>query len=291
MSAIRVAMTLFGLLLANVQTGAAQDGRALAPAQVEILAEHLADLALVDRHAAAMAAESKDFAGHMAQLYLPEGGGVDWREEIARIHDPARVSALLIEAIERRLQRAGHAETQLFAAMGATGVSVDSDGQGRELAARIELCDPIHQLRTFIRLDYAATQGSTLLGDIRAMISDDGAVDTALASRLNRELAFARGFNEAGGFGFPTAPGDQAADLLEQLPDLRAEAAARTEMTYYAALAPLGEAGVGRIALVRQAPESRALRALMAGAEAEVLDQLAEESGRAAARRQRGNAL
>ena len=108
---------------------------------------------------------------------------------------------------------------------------------------------------------------------------------------MNRDIAFAHGFAEGGGFDFPTAPEDMAADLWLQEPELTAEITARSELALYTAFAPLGAVAIDRIAIARATPRARALNAILALAEGDVLGQLAAESGRAAARRHEGSPL
>ncbi|MFV0292426.1 MAG: hypothetical protein ACK5II_04080 [Paracoccus sp. (in: a-proteobacteria)] len=242
---------------------------------------------LLDHRADAISAEAARFADRMAAVYLPGGGGTDWRNEVMAIHDPAHVLVLLQEAVDKRLL----AKNNTNLVPEAARAQMDPEGQQLELMARIGLSDPdmLEAVAVHLRRDKA--QGAEILAVIDSLIKADGVIDATLAAGMNRELAFARGFSEAGGFGFPTSLDDVAADLNLQISELRSESSARIELTYYAAFASLGVVGVGHVALARETPESHWMRTLIAQAEAEVLDQLAVEAGRAAARRQKGNAL
>ena len=76
-----------------------------------------------------------------------------------------------------------------------------------------------------------------------------------------------------------------------QLPEIRQEATMRIRLAWYAAYAPLGAGAVNRSAARRANPEARALESLLDRAEGNVIEQLAAETGRAAARRMKGTPL
>ena len=210
---------------------------------------------------------------------------------MARIHDPARVSALFLGAIEAQLTPALIDDPALGPALGATGVSTETEGRGLELAARIELTRPGALSAAALRLGRDQKRGAVSLAALRALLNVTDPVPQMVAARLNREVAFARGFAAADGFEFPVTPDDIAADLMLQLREIRTETRMRTELTYHAAFAPLGVAAIDRIAAARRDPAAQRLDALMARIESEVLEQLAAETGRAAARRLKGTAL
>ncbi len=266
-------------------------GAAMSQAEAEGLAETVFQATLADRLAAVVAAESAEFADRMAMLYLSDGSGPDWRAELARIHDPARVAGLLRAALRARLAANPAAARQLAARLGPVGGAAGTDGQGLELAARMQLAQPPTLAATARRFETDLARGTPELAAIARIMRQGDIVTDRLAARMNREIAFARGYGAAGGFDFPTAPEDVAADLWMQEPELTAEIAARSELALYVAFAPLGAAAIDRIATARARPRARALSAILALAEGDVLDQLAEESGRAAARRHEGSPL
>lgn len=263
----------------------------LSQAELQALAERVFDATLADRLAGVIAAESADFADRTAILYLSDGSGPDWRAELAQIHDAARVSALLLGALRVRLAANPGVAVRLQGLLGATGVAVGTDGQGLELAARMQLAHPATLAATANRFGADLGRGGPVLAAIDAMMAQLDPVPARLAAQMNRDIAFARGFAEGGGFDFPTASEDVAADLWLQEPELTAEITARSELTLYAAFAPLGAAAIDHIAAVRATPRARVLAAILALAEGDVLDQLAVESGRAAARRHQGSPL
>lgn len=227
----------------------------------------------------------------MAALYLSEGSGPDWRAEVAQIHDAARVSGLLLGALQVRLAANPDMAGRLRAQLTATGVASGTDGQGLELAARMQLAQPATLTATGRRLGADLRRGTAELAAIARIMGQGDMVAGRLAARINRDMAFARGFAEGGGFDFPTAPEDVAADLWLQEPELTAEITARSELTLFTAFAPLGAAAIDRVAAARATPRARALNAILALVEGDVLDQLAAESGRAAARRHGGSPL
>ena len=289
-----VLAVFFALSGGAVIAQSSQQGQApagMSPAETHVLAEQVFQAALADRLAAVIAAESAEFADRMAMLYLSDGSGPDWRAEVARIHDRARVSGLLLAALQARLAANPVAAAQLRALLGPTGVSAGTDGRGLELAARVQLARPETLAATARRLEADFGRGTAELAAITRIMRQGDPVSDRLAARMNREIAFARGYGAAGGFDFPTAPEDVAADLWLQEPELTAEITARSELALYAAFAPLGAAAIDHIAPVRAMPRARALSAILALAEGDVLDQLAAESGRAAARRHEGSPL
>ncbi|SDE99178.1 hypothetical protein SAMN05421538_1218 [Paracoccus isoporae] len=296
MRQIRIAAAVLGALLAAglmfplAAAGQTMPSAIRAMTDREDLAERLCARAACAQLSLAIAAESGMFADRVGAAYLG-GSGDDWRAEVARVHDPARISALLLARLEGRLTPALISDPALQAALGATGVSADSDARGLELAARAEL-QRNRALRGTLRrwmADRRADAG--VLRAIRALIDEQGMIGARVASGMNRQIAAARGFASAGGYGFPISLQDVAADLSLQLPEWRAEAELHLELSLYAAYAPLGAGAIDRIARARGTAPSRLLSRLVAGAEAEVLDQLAEETGRAAARRLRGTPL
>lgn len=263
----------------------------MSPADAGALAEQVFQATLADRLAAVIAAESAEFADRMAALYLSEGSGPDWRAEVAQIHDAARVSGLLLGALQVRLAANPDMAGRLRAQLTATGVASGTDGQGLELAARMQLAQPATLTATGRRLGADLRRGTAELAAIARIMGQGDMVAGRLAARMNRDMAFARGFAEGGGFDFPTAPEDVAADLWLQEPELTAEITARSELTLFTAFAPLGAAAIDRVAAARATPRARALNAILALVEGDVLDQLAAESGRAAARRHGGSPL
>ncbi|WP_220185205.1 hypothetical protein [Paracoccus sp. S1E-3] len=271
------------------QQGQAAPG--MSAAQTQVLAEQVFQAALADRLAAVIAAESAEFADRMAILYLSDGSGPDWRAEVMRIHDPARVSGLLLGALQTRLAGNPVAAARLRALLGPTGVTAATDGRGLELAARMQLARPATLAATARRLEGDLARGTPELAAIARIMRQGDPVTERLAARMNRDIAFARGFAEGGGFDFPTASEDVAADLWMQEPELVAEITARSELALYAAFVPLGAAAIDHIATARTMPRARAVSAILALAEGDVLDQLAAESGRAAARRHEGSPL
>lgn len=261
------------------------------PLSIAPLAEQVFQAGLGESRAAAIGAKSRLFADRMAQVYLGGQEGESWRQEVARIHDPARVSALLLAAISVRLDPVRATGPRLLAALGATGVDAGPDGQGLILAARIELAqrDELHLLVQRMRSD--AAREAPVLAAIDHMIAMQDPVTPAMARAMNRQMAFAGAFAEAGGFEFPTSPEDTAADLSLQVPELQQEAALRIRLNWYAAYAPLGAAAVNRAAAIRASAEMQALHGLIERAEDDVLEKLAAETGRAAARRMKGTPL
>ncbi|WBU65559.1 hypothetical protein [Paracoccus aerodenitrificans] len=255
------------------------------------LAERVFAAGLGERRAAVIAAEASEFADRMAVIYLDGKTGTDWRNVVSRIHDPSRVAGLLLGALESRMTPLVLSDPRFEPVLRATGVSSAGDGFGLELAARAELTRPDALQAALRRVQVAEVAQSPVLEAVRKLITDTDPVPMQLVARMNRELAFARGFDAAGGFGFPTSLDDVAGDLILKLPELTAEEEMRAEITAFSAFAPLGVATIGKISHTRQALDARALQALLQQAEADVLEQLADESGRAAAQRLEGTSL
>ena len=131
-------------------------------------------------------------------------------------------------------------------------------------------------------------RGAAVLAAIDHMIVMHDPVSRAMTRQMNRQIAFATAFSDAEGFEFPASPEDTAADLSLQIPELRQDAEMRIRLSWYAAYAPLGAPAVNRAAALMAGPEAQALNALIERAEQDVLEQLAGETGRAAARRMKG---
>ncbi|NHF72054.1 hypothetical protein [Paracoccus xiamenensis] len=288
---LAVVLALLGGAALGQPSAPEQARPAMSTTEIQALAEQVFEATLADRLAAVITAESAEFADRMAALYLSAGSGPDWRAEVAQIHNAARVSGLLQAALQVRLAENPVAAQRLRALLGATGVAAGTDGQGLQLAARMQLTKPERLAATARRLSADFGRGTAELSAITRMIGQGDPVTDRLAARMNREIAFARGYAQGGGFDFPTASEDVAADLWLQEPELTAEITARSELALYAAFAPLGAAAIDRIAAARAMPRARALAAILALAEGDVLDQLAAESGRAAARRHEGSPL
>lgn len=299
----RIAASSVGIAFAMLWAGslAAQEGGApaaplagAAPHVTASLAEKLFQRGLGESRAAVIGAESVGFADRMAVIYLGGGEGASWREEVAQIHDPARVSGLLLAAIGQQLkgqQLEGTYDPRLLAAVGATGVDAVPDGQGMILAARIELARPGSLEAVTLRMRADDARADPVLAAIDEMIADTDPASAEMARVMNRQLAFAAGFAEGGGYDFPTSRADTAADLSLQVPELYDEAVMRIRLCWYAAYDPLGAAAVNRSAARRDSAAMRALNALIERAEDDVLEQLGAETGRAAARRMKGTPL
>ncbi|WP_158644601.1 hypothetical protein [Paracoccus jeotgali] len=261
----------------------------LPPEALQGLADDIFREQLAERRAAVIEAEAGRFAELMAAVYLGDGSSADWRAQLRRIHDRARVSGLLLAALQARL--AARDANDLLPTGGATGVALAKDGRGLALAARLELARPGALEAAAERLETARRADSPVLDAIRQDLLPEAEIDAMLAAHLNRQIAFAEGFHEADGFGFPADLDDVAADLSLQIEEQRREILAEAEITAFAAYAPLGVAAIARIGAARNAGAGRARQDLMALAESDVLDQLARESGRAAAKRDEGQPL
>lgn len=292
---IRIAVTAVGIAFAmsGVVPLWAQEAPlpGAAPHVAASAAEKLFQRGLGESRAAVIGAESGIFANRMATIYLGGAEGESWRDEVARIHDPARISALLLAAVGRQLDRVGPGDSRLQAALGALGVDAGPDGQGMILAARIELARPGSLDALALRMRADDARDAPVLAAIDEMMAAQDPAGAEVARAMNRQLAFVAAFADADGFEFPTSPDDAAADLSLQTPELYDEATIRIRLNWYAAYAPLGAAAVSRSAALRATPEMRALHGLMDRAEDEVLAQLADETGRAAARRMKGTPL
>lgn len=238
-------------------------------------------------------AESGAFADRAAAAYLDAGSGPDWRGEVALIHDPARVSALLLGAVGRRLDAPAAARlAPLLGATGAaTGAAAGTDTRAALLDARLRLARPGERRDAELRLAAAGRRRATDLSLTRAMADSQDAAALALAARLNRDLALADGFIAAGGYDFVATLEDAADDLGYRLDELQAETAAEVDLQYFTAFAAPDQGAARQIAAQTEHPARRQLDHLIAAAEAEVLEQLATETGRAAARRQEGHPL
>ncbi|TKW65633.1 MAG: hypothetical protein DI616_13530 [Paracoccus denitrificans] len=295
---IRIAATVVGVAWAVSSAASlwAQEGPIVAAPPgstlhlVAPVAETLFQRGLGESRAAVIGVESHLFADRMAAIYMGGVEGESWRNEVARIHDPARVSALLLAAIGQQVQ-GRQIDTRLTSMLGATGANSGPDGQGMILAARIQLGQPARLEALAQRMQADDARAAPVLVAIDEMIDEYDPVSAEMARNMNRQLAFVRGFAEADGFDFPTSPDDAAADLSLQSSELHAEATVKIRLNWYAAYAPLGPAAVSRSAAVRASPGMRALHALLERAEDDVLAQLAAETGRAAARRMKGTPL
>lgn len=300
MRCFRVAASIVGCGLAMSFSAAAlaQQGAAppavvtppshIAPHVFASVAEKLFQVGLGESRAAVISAESGVFANRMAAIYMGGVEGESWQQEVARIHDVTRVSALLLAAIEAQLDPVSVADPRLRSAFGATGVDATPDGIGLILAARIELARPGSMEGVTARMRADRARGAAVLAAIDHMIVMHDPVSRAMTRQMNRQVAFATAFSDAEGFEFPASPEDTAADLSLQIPELRQDAEMRIRLSWYAAYAPLGAPSVNRAAALMAGPEAQALNALIERAEQDVLEQLAGETGRAAARRMKG---
>lgn len=288
--AARTVLTAAALLVAtgpHINAQPLPPDAAIVPPDTAELAEQVYAAGNADLTAAAIAAKSGEFADRMAALYFDHGSGPDWREEVARLHDPVRVSGLLLGAIGGLVSAPDFDADRIGPAIGASGVAARPNGRKNWLTARVLLGRMGAGDKAAARMQ----ADPATLERIGKTIAAEELVTQAVSQRMNRDIAFARGFAGAEGFAFPTRMADIAADLILQLDELQAEEQARIELTLYAAFGARAAQNPGQLSFRQDDDAARALRSLMSRAEAEVVEQLATETGRAAARRLSGEAL
>ncbi|MDO5659247.1 MAG: hypothetical protein Q4G36_13120 [Paracoccus sp. (in: a-proteobacteria)] len=249
----------------------------VAPEALPHRAGDLAAILQIELLSAAISAESEIFADRVAETYLQGGSGEDWRRMVAQIHDAGRISALWQARISGRIDRsAGHAQGRAM-----------TDGLARIAAARRALADHGARADGLARYNDALGRGEERALSIAEAVATHDLVSPALASRMNRDLAVARGFGEAGGYGFPISAEDQAADIALTEYDLRDDLSHEIGAMLYLAFSGAGEGAFqgwldGR-------PEGLLARAELAMDD--LLIGLAREAGRAAAQRALGDGL
>lgn len=174
----------------------------------------------LDRLIAVMRREGLAYGDDLAAELFPDDSGPRWQGAVAAIHDPARMKATVVEALDAEL--AGHpAElsdaTAFFA--GAAGRRI----VGLELSAREALLDDATREAAelaFEDMQATAPQRVVLL-DRFAAVND--LVESNVAGALNSNLAFYRGMLAGGSADVATAERDMLADLWAQEPQIRDE--------------------------------------------------------------------
>lgn len=261
------------------------------PPSQESLTEQVFSIALGETRAVIISAESVSFAKQMAAIYFDGRERKNWYHEVAQIHDPVRVSKLFYDAINIQLTAEVSDRSHFLSALQSVQTNAEPMLTKPELAARMALTLPDTMAAIDTQISANQTQETPLLAAIDEMIAAEDPVTPALAARMNRELAFAKGFIEAHGYDFPFTLDDTAADLTQQIPELRDKIAEKNRAVWYAALVPLRSEFSTSILITRKNDDVRKLLALIERAEQDVLDQLAIETGRAAAHRIKGTPL
>lgn len=218
-----------------------------------------------------------------------DGSGADWAGLVGRIHEPARMEALLRHGLAEALPRA---DPQLIdRALAFHASDLGRRVIGLEVSARRALLEA--GVEEAARADFADAirAGEPRAVGIRDVIRRADLIAPNLAGAMNAALAFSRGFERGGGFDMPPTEQEMAAAAWAQRDQIEAEAGAWLEAFLRLAYDPLTDAELTRFADHAVSAEGQALsRVLFAGFDA-VFDRTSYDMGLAAALQGRGEAL
>lgn len=228
-------------------------------------------------------------AAAMQESLFQRGGTGNWLDEVARIHDPARLELLFREGLRQALAQAD--ETRLGEALDFYRQPPGQRLVVLESTARTAMLDPDAEAQAREAFAEAASRGAPRVAQIARLIEEADLVGPNVAGGLNAAIAFSRGFAQGGGFDMPLSEGQMLADAWSQEAGMRAETLGWMEAYLMLAYSPLGDAELDRYIGFAGSPEGRALSAVLFAAFDTLFRRTSYDLGLAAAAQLQGREL
>lgn len=214
---------------------------------------------------------------------IPASEAGAWTQAVARIHDPARLRAMLEVALREALR--GQPQARLDTALVFYRESLGSRVLTLETQARAAMIDPGTDRAARAAWARAVAAGDPRVGRIRRLIEEADLVEPNVASGMNAALAFSAGFVDAGGVAMPQTEAQMLSDIWRQEPQIRADTRDWLEAFLYLAYAQLSDAQLDRLIAHAGSAPGRVLSAVLFAGYDRVYAQTSREMGAAAARR------
>ncbi|MFV0301751.1 MAG: hypothetical protein ACK5IP_12900 [Paracoccus sp. (in: a-proteobacteria)] len=228
-----------------------------------------------------MQEEALSQADEMAGMLFQRGTDAGWRERVAAIHDPARVTAMLRPALTGTLADLPAAEGR--AALDFLRTPLGQQVVQLELQARRAIIDQDTEDGAIEAYRQARAIGSPRLRQIDRLIGAADLMEPAIAAALNEALAFSRGFAAEGGFQIPMTETEMLAQTWAQEPEIRTMIEEWLPAYLLLAYSPLSDEDLARYVDFGTSGAGRALWMALNDAYEEVYTRISREMGEAAA--------
>lgn len=274
------------LAIALAQPALAQPRPDMSPQQA---AHVLWDVMAMDALAPILRDEALAEGAEMASTMFPRGGTGRWMDRVAAIHAPDRIRALFLRGVLARLPAADPQDLH-------RGLAFYRTGLGRQLLsletrARIAMLDD--KVEAAARDAWAREQSKSTprAARINRLIAAADLVEANVAGGLNASVAFAKGFQEGGGFPMPLSEGQIVADAWAQEPQLRTDTEDWIGAYLFLAYAALSDAQLDLYIAYAASDGGRILSQMMFAGFDAAFTRTSHDMGRAAAAELRGRQL
>lgn len=216
-------------------------------------------------------------------------GDQGWMAQVAAIHDPQRMTAIMQDAL-------GRLTSDTDPALLAGGLAFYESDLGRRLvglenSARRAMMEEGAEEDALYRYDAAARRGDNRADQIDRLIEVADLIEPNVAGALNGTIAFSQGFAEGGGYRVPLSEGQILTEAMAQEPQIRRDTEHWIRAYLMLSLSPLSDAEVeDYIAFAASGPGQALSVALFRGYD-ELFEILMRETGLAAARQLQGRDL
>lgn len=228
-------------------------------------------------------------ADEMAAMLFERGSDAGWRDRVAAIHEPARLTEIFRDAVGPALASAP--DGVLAEAVAFYETEIGKQLVALELDARRAMLDSDTEEAAITAFADAVAIDSPRVAQIDALIERADLIEPNVAAALNASLAFSRGFADEGGYQVPMSEGEILSETWAQEEDIRQQTHEWIEAFLYLAYSPLSDAELAAYTEFAGSDAGLSLSgALLAGFDA-LFAQTSREMGQAAAQRVSGQQL
>ena len=287
----RSALVVVLALAAGLASPAIREGGSLLAGGAEAAetpAATLEEVLLIPELLQVLRDEGIAYGDHVASEFFDGPPDSDWRTDVARIYDPARIGPAFHTAFETELARTGADAAPMIAFF-------RSDLGQRiltlELSARAAMIDDTVEEQAMAALERLEMKGDARLGRIRAYVDANHLVDMNLSSALNANLAFLTSLSQSGGFGKEMPEDEILSQVWSQEEELRLETERWLLAFCLLAYSPLGDGDLQSYITFSETPAGVALNRALYAAYDGIFTDISRELGRSAGRRLGGTSL
>lgn len=294
---MRAIVMILGLMTGAVAISPAAPGWAqaadtqAAPAQLDAKAAELRlwQAMRLDELMPVLQDEALVQADEMAAMLFERGSDAGWRDRVAAIHEPARLTEIFRDAVGPALASAP--DGVLAEAVAFYETEIGKQLVALELDARRAMLDSDTEEAAITAFADAVAVDSPRVAQIDALIERADLIEPNVAAALNASLAFSRGFADEGGYQVPMSEGEILSETWAQEEDIRQQTHEWIEAFLYLAYSPLSDAELAAYTEFAGSDAGLSLSgALLAGFDA-LFAQTSREMGQAAAQRVAGQQL
>ena len=228
-------------------------------------------------------------AADMQESLFQRGGDGRWKQIVSGIHETRRLEVILRNGLQGAV-----ADEQAALIEEALAFYETSFGQrlvGLEISAREVLLETEAEIAARESYAHAASADLPRITQIDRLIAEADLIGSNVAGGMNAALAFARGFNEGGGYPTPRSEAQLLSDAWEREPVLQAETRRWMEVYLFTAYSSLSDAELERYIDFAGSSAGRALTDTLFGGFDRLFEWTSYEVGLAAAGQIQGRRL